>query len=343
MPERGGYDLMPELGYKPTNKYLPPRTGRAQAGCAGAAQAAGRAARGAGNSSCAGSTGAVAMMLVLPDTQPLRLAGEGGWGRRAAARRSAQHPASDPPPQLGKGRILRPGKHEVEANAPALSVILFTTASGAGYAMLALLGLFGASGVLSAEPLSGWIAFVVSLGMVSFGLVSSTLHLGHPERAWRAFSQWRSSWLSREGVLAVFTFLPAGIYAIGWLFLGEAVGVGGLAAPRRAFATVCATAMIYATLKPIRAWHNLWTVPGYLALGLSRGALWFTLWAELVPAVRQPAYDFAAIVAAAIALKQAYWRLLDSGAQPDRRQRHRPRRIGRVRMLSRRTPRIITF
>lgn len=35
--ERGGYDLMPELGYKPVNKYLPPRTGRAQAGCTGAA------------------------------------------------------------------------------------------------------------------------------------------------------------------------------------------------------------------------------------------------------------------------------------------------------------------
>ncbi|MEZ5831348.1 MAG: 4Fe-4S dicluster domain-containing protein [Dongiaceae bacterium] len=34
--EREGYDLMPELGYKPTNKYLPPRTGRAQAGCTGA-------------------------------------------------------------------------------------------------------------------------------------------------------------------------------------------------------------------------------------------------------------------------------------------------------------------
>jgi Fe-S-cluster-containing dehydrogenase component len=35
--ERGGYDLLPELGYKPVNKYLPPRTGRAQAGCTGAA------------------------------------------------------------------------------------------------------------------------------------------------------------------------------------------------------------------------------------------------------------------------------------------------------------------
>ena len=27
--ERGGYDLMPELGYRPTNKYLPPRSARA--------------------------------------------------------------------------------------------------------------------------------------------------------------------------------------------------------------------------------------------------------------------------------------------------------------------------
>jgi len=26
---RGGYDLMPEIGYKPTNKYLPPRDKRA--------------------------------------------------------------------------------------------------------------------------------------------------------------------------------------------------------------------------------------------------------------------------------------------------------------------------
>jgi len=27
--ERGGYDLMPEMGYKPVNKYLPPRERRA--------------------------------------------------------------------------------------------------------------------------------------------------------------------------------------------------------------------------------------------------------------------------------------------------------------------------
>jgi sulfite dehydrogenase (quinone) subunit SoeB len=34
--ERGGYDLMPELDYKPVNKYLPPRPGRAAAGATGA-------------------------------------------------------------------------------------------------------------------------------------------------------------------------------------------------------------------------------------------------------------------------------------------------------------------
>ena len=34
--ERGGYDLMPELGYKPTNKYLPPRPRKCGVGATGA-------------------------------------------------------------------------------------------------------------------------------------------------------------------------------------------------------------------------------------------------------------------------------------------------------------------
>jgi Fe-S-cluster-containing dehydrogenase component len=33
---RGGYDLMPEMGYAPTNKYLPPRPRQHTAGCTGA-------------------------------------------------------------------------------------------------------------------------------------------------------------------------------------------------------------------------------------------------------------------------------------------------------------------
>jgi Fe-S-cluster-containing dehydrogenase component len=32
--ERGGMDLMPEMGFKPVNKYLPPRPQRSSAACA---------------------------------------------------------------------------------------------------------------------------------------------------------------------------------------------------------------------------------------------------------------------------------------------------------------------
>src|SRR5690606_22194846 len=34
--ERGGYDLMPEMGYRPTNKYLPPRPRKADSAATGA-------------------------------------------------------------------------------------------------------------------------------------------------------------------------------------------------------------------------------------------------------------------------------------------------------------------
>jgi hypothetical protein len=64
-----------------------------------------------------------------------------------------------------------------------------------------------------------WAAYLVSLG-----LLSSTFHLGHPERAWRAFSQWRSSWLSREGVAAVATYLPAGLLFLALVLPGGLPG-----------------------------------------------------------------------------------------------------------------------
>src|SRR6188474_1537135 len=92
---------------------------------------------------------------------------------------------------------------------PALSVIFFTVASGAGFGMLAWLGLSAAIRP-SLPPAAAVIAeFALAFALTVFGLLSSTFHLGRPERAWRAFSQWRSSWLSREGVFSVATFPPA--------------------------------------------------------------------------------------------------------------------------------------
>src|SRR3990172_1833150 len=100
---------------------------------------------------------------------------------------------------------------------PAYSVIVFTTAPGMGYGLLALLGLVGAAH----GPVSSWwfgaTCLAFALALIGVGLLSSTAHLGHPERAWRALSQWRSSWLSREGVAAIVTFLPGLAFAWVWL------------------------------------------------------------------------------------------------------------------------------
>jgi len=71
---------------------------------------------------------------------------------------------------------------------PAFSVIFFTTASGAGYGLLALLGLSAASGMLASNRWLGAVSLGFALALVTAGLLSSTSHLGHPERAWRAFS-----------------------------------------------------------------------------------------------------------------------------------------------------------
>src|SRR5271168_3220917 len=99
---------------------------------------------------------------------------------------------------------------------PAYSIIFFTTATGAGYGLLACLGLAAPLGIVPAEFWLGLIGLGIAFGLVALGLLSSTGHLGRPERAWRAFSQWRSSWLSREGVLAVLSLLAIALLALVW-------------------------------------------------------------------------------------------------------------------------------
>ena len=111
---------------------------------------------------------------------------------------------------------------------PALSIILFTTLSGLGYGLLALLGIAAAAGIVPPGRWLGIAGLGTALGLVAAGLLSSTFHLGHPERAWRALSQWRSSWLSREGALALATFAPAGAFAVGWIVFRSVSGAWAL-------------------------------------------------------------------------------------------------------------------
>lgn len=195
---------------------------------------------------------------------------------------------------------------------PAYSVILFTTASGAGYGLLFWLSLAQLAGAASLSHWSYPVALVVALALITLGLLSSTFHLGHPERAWRALSQWRSSWLSREGVLAVATYLPAGLLLALALLQPTAPLATALSvlAAMGAAGTVYCTAMIYASLRTVPQW-NLPLVPlVYLALAAASGLVLLGLF--LAPSGVTLLAFFAAIAAGG--LKQVYWRSIDAAA-----------------------------
>jgi DMSO reductase anchor subunit len=203
---------------------------------------------------------------------------------------------------------------------PAYSVILFTTASGAGYGLLVWLSALRLFGVVPADRTLGLLGLGSSLGLVTLGLLSSTAHLGHPERAWRALSQWRSSWLSREGVMAVATYIPAGLLGIGWGLLGWGgflVGLTALAAVALALATVWCTGMIYASLRTIRQWHQPLTAPIYVALALATGGILANLLLAATGHGGRLALGgtLAAVLVAGF-LKWRYWRAIDDDVSP---------------------------
>ncbi|WP_085306687.1 dimethyl sulfoxide reductase anchor subunit family protein [Planktotalea arctica] len=152
---------------------------------------------------------------------------------------------------------------------PAPSIILFTTLSGLGFGLLAFLGINmpGSTGFIAFVFFA--IAYVLAVG----GLLFSTFHLGHPERALKAFSQWRSSWLSREGICAVAALIVMAIYGFGRVFMDQHWGlIGGIGAVL-SLATVYTTSMIYAQLKTVPRWHMPLTSLLFMAFSLAGGAL----------------------------------------------------------------------
>lgn len=191
---------------------------------------------------------------------------------------------------------------------PALSVIIFTTFSGMGYGLFIWLSVNILIGT-ALDDMDIIISVVLSTILVGAGLLSSTLHLGHPERAWRAFSQWRTSWLSREGILSVLTFGPM-VFIGGEAYLDidfdlliKPMAVLGILG---SFATLFTTSMIYASLKAIPAWHNNWVVAGYQVYALSSGGVAYIMiagWEYYKVAI--------SILVAAFFVKIATWIYID--------------------------------
>jgi len=197
---------------------------------------------------------------------------------------------------------------------PAPSLVVFTTAAGAGYGMLFLLGIAAPFGFLPAERWFGIAALGMALGFVSIGLAASTYHLGHPERAWRALTQWRSSWLSREGVAALATYAVAAPFALGWVVYQSAGGIWTIFAmlsAAGAVVTVACTGMIYASLKTIHQWHTPWVPILFTAFALATGAVWLAVVARLFNAGATWVEWLAmGALVLAWALKAGYWRAM---------------------------------
>lgn len=153
---------------------------------------------------------------------------------------------------------------------PAPSVILFSVLSGAGFGLLAFLGFD------LVQP-SGWSAFLLwglGYGLAVSGLLAATFHLGNPQRAWMAFSQWRSSWLSREAWGAVFALILLAPVALSdWLGLGWNLAPLGWIGGALALLTVFTTAMIYTQIKAVPRWNHPVTPLMFLSFAVAGGAL----------------------------------------------------------------------
>ena len=208
---------------------------------------------------------------------------------------------------------------------PTSSVIIFTTLSGAGYGLMVWLVIL--QKIMESQGVFAPMGILVGLGiafvMVTIGLMSSAFHLGRPERAWRAFSQWRSSWLSREGIASILVYPFLLLWAATLLVpdlinlppMAHSIVMGAMIV--LPMVTVYTTSKIYQSLLPIPAWSNGFTSPLYLGFSLATGGI-------LVLAVgafyEMPTHFFALNIMALLAItglaKVIYWRRVDSPAKP---------------------------
>ena len=182
---------------------------------------------------------------------------------------------------------------------PAFSVIFLTTLIGTGQGLFLALYTgesYAAVKLLPAQDgaFYAW-GSLVSVVLLGLGLVASFFHLGHPERAWRTATKWRTSWLTREvivlpavlGAIAVY----GAVHALGWnlsIFgidtgvendLTLILGAGGVLLT---FALFLCTGLIYACIKFLQEWSTWLTPVNYLLLGTASGFSLATVYAAML-------------------------------------------------------------
>lgn len=203
---------------------------------------------------------------------------------------------------------------------PAFSIIFLTTLIGAGQGLfLALYGgqLNSVFRVLPSDNPPQFYVFgaLIALVLLIAGLVSSFFHLGRPERAWRAASAWRTSWMSREViVLPAFMASVAAwgmIHWLGWnpvLFTYQAgfeIDLSllvGAVATLLCFALFLCTGMIYACMKMLQEWATPLTVVNYTLFGGASGFMLATAFAASQGSAQTGFFGVWAIILTVLAL-----------------------------------------
>lgn len=170
-------------------------------------------------------------------------------------------------------------------------LIVFTLLAQAAVGAFITLGaLEVGAATLTGQPVPGPLtdATLLAIGpLVAVALGASLLHLGSPASAWRAVANLRTSWLSREVLLAVaFAVAGAGFAAL-------RLGGRGPAALRTASAVATAlagVALVYAMarvyrVRTIPAWDTPLTVVSFFASALLLGSLGVGAALVLLPGV----------------------------------------------------------
>ena len=179
---------------------------------------------------------------------------------------------------------------------PAFSVVFLTTLIGAGQGLF--LALYTAQSYAAVELLPAQdarfyvLGSLIALALLIGGLIASFFHLGHPERAWRSATRWRTSWLSREVIVlpammgAVFVY--GFVHWLGWDLSvvgistnvpGDLTLVIGAGGTLLAFMLFLCTGMIYACIKFLQEWASWLTVVNYTLFGGASGFLLATAYA----------------------------------------------------------------
>jgi len=185
---------------------------------------------------------------------------------------------------------------------PALSVILLTTLIGLGQGLFLALytgQVYSLARILPAQDSVAFYAVgsAIVLTLLGAGLVASFFHLGRPERAWRAATRWRTSWLSREVLALPAVMALVATYGLGhWLratgtlftvagtYPVDATMILGAVGTVATLVLYVCTAMIYAAVRFLEEWHTPWTVVNYLLLGTASGftlAAAFSAWTDV--------------------------------------------------------------